>query len=64
MNPIDLMKLLLAMDLSTVTCGYTIMDLETEEIKLKYQKAINEITEESALWELRDEIANANYLAA
>jgi Holliday junction resolvasome RuvABC endonuclease subunit len=28
------MKLLLAMDLSTVTCGYTIMDLETEEIKL------------------------------
>lgn len=38
--------------------------IKTETLKVQYQKAINEATEESVLWELRDEIANANYLTA
>jgi hypothetical protein len=38
--------------------------IKTETLKIQYQKAINEATEESVLWELRDEIANTNYLTA
>jgi len=42
---------------------YQLIMVKTETLKLKYQKAIDETTEESSLWQLRDEIANANYLA-
>lgn len=35
----------------------------TEELKLKYQKAINEATQDSQLWAIRDEFANTNLTA-
>lgn len=37
--------------------------IRTEERKIQYQKAINDIVDEPALWQLRDEIANTNLSA-
>jgi hypothetical protein len=36
--------------------------IQTEILKLQYQQSIDQVTEDSALWALRDEIANRNYL--
>jgi len=35
----------------------------TEELKFQYQKAINECTEETKLWQIRDEFCNKNLTA-
>lgn len=35
----------------------------TEELKLQYQKEINECNEEAVLWKIRDEFANKNLTA-
>lgn len=52
--------LTLAHDVITAHRTFSQVMIKTEERKIRYQKAIKDVTDEAALWQLRDEIANSD----
>jgi hypothetical protein len=52
--------LTLAHDVITAHRTFSQVMIKTEERRIRFQKAIKDVTDESTLWQLRDEIANTD----